>query len=169
MMLLVILRFTTQPRSPSPLVHNTQQSITLWETRFSEFFLLPRSRVFLRSPGSPSCLVLLVNTIVLLLLATQENNQLCCRVYMSAMGVLYTTAQTMNHWSHGTQDPTVIPVPLAPITVHDIDEEGLSFYFWTISQNESTALHWNVAFDMCCVVAGGENMSNSVVNSCGFI
>ena len=88
---------------------------------------------------------------------------------MSAMGVLYTTAHTMNHWSHGTQDPTVIPVPLAPTTLHDIDEEGLSFYFWTISQNESTALHWNVAFDMCCVVAVGENMSNSVVNSCGFI
>ena len=131
-----------------------------------------------------------------LLLARQENNRLCGRVHVFAMGVLYTTAQTMNEiiiiGVMGTQDPTVIPVArgkkrdrnldpalrtwlggqvtrkrsrntkwaprgltvdLAPTTVHD--KETLSFYSRTISQYESTALHWNVAFDMCCL--GGED------------
>ena len=110
------------------------------------------------------------------------------------MGVLYTTAQTMNEITiigvMVTQDPTVIPVARgkkrdrnldpalrtwlgdqvtrkrsrntkwaprgltvdwAPTTVHDIDKETLSFYSRTISQYELTALHWNVAFDMCCL------------------
>ena len=48
-----------------------------------------------------------------------------------------------------------LAVDLAPTTLHDIDEEGMSFYFWTISQYESTALHSNVTFDMCCF--GGED------------
>ena len=116
-----------------------------------------------------------INTVVSLLLATKENSQPCGRVHLFAMGVLYTTAQTMNESAitevMGTQDPTVIAVArgkkrarnldpalrtwlrdevmcerfrntkwasrglavhLARTTVHDIDEEGMSFYFWTI-------------------------------------
>ena len=48
-----------------------------------------------------------------------------------------------------------LSLDLAPAIVHDIDEEGLSFHFWTISQYGSTALHWNVAFDTSCL--GGED------------
>ena len=62
--------------------------------------------------------------------------------------------------------PRCLAVDLAPTTVHDLDEDDLSFHFWTISQYGSTALHWNVAFDMCCLggedrkilLAGGANM-----------
>ena len=51
-----------------------------------------RSHVCLRSPGSPSSLVF---TVVPLLLA-KENSQPSGRLHMFAMGVLYSTAQTMN-------------------------------------------------------------------------
>ena len=172
--------------------------VTFQAPTFSEFFQFVRSLVCPRSPGSPSSLVLLVNTVVPLLLAVQENSQPCGRVHMFAMGVLYTTAQTMNEITITgvmvTQDPTVIPeargkkrarnlgpalrtcprdevtrkrfrntkwtprdlaFDLVPITAHDIDEEGLSFYFCTISQYGSTALHWTVAFDKSCL--GGED------------
>ena len=48
-----------------------------------------------------------------------------------------------------------LAVDLARTTVHDIDEEGMSSCFWTISQYGSSALHWNVAIDTSCL--GGED------------
>ena len=55
-----------------------------------------------------------MNTVVSLLLATQEHNQPCGREHMFAMGVLYTTAQIMNEITTTevmeTQDPTALPV-----------------------------------------------------------
>ena len=183
--------------TPSALVHNAQWS-PYGHLGVSEFFLFARSLVCPRSPASSSSLVLLVNTVVPLLLATQKNHQPCGRLHMFAMGVLHTTAQTMNEITiigvMGTQDPTVIraarskkrarnvdpalrtrlrgrvtrkrfrntrwasrglAVDVAPATVHDIDEEGLSFFTWTISQYESIALHWNVVFDTSCLGSTG--------------
>ena len=145
-------------------------TVTLWAPGFSEFFLFARSLACPRSPASQRSLVRLVNTVVPLLLATQENNRPCGRVHIFAMGVLYTTAQAVNEITITgvmvTQDPTAIPVTrgkkrardldaalrtwlkdqvthkgfrtryghhgksavdLAPTTVHDTDEESLSF------------------------------------------
>ena len=51
--------------------------------------------------------------------------------------------------------PRGLAVDLGPTSVHDMDEESVSFYFWTISQYGSTALDWNVLFDMSCF--GGED------------
>ena len=69
--------------------------------------------------------------------------------------------------------PRGLAVDLAPNTVHDNNEEGMSFYFWTISQYGSTALHWNVAFGMSCLGCEQQKMvertwTKSVVDSCGF-
>ena len=74
--------------------------VTLQVPRFSEFFMFARSLVCPRSPASSSSLVLLVNTVVPLLLATQKNHQPCGRLHMFAMGVLHTTAQTMKRLAH---------------------------------------------------------------------
>ena len=66
-----------------------------------------------------------INTVVPLLLATQENSQPCGRVHLFAMGVLYTTAQTMNEGTitdvMGTQDPTVIPVARGKKRARNLD------------------------------------------------
>ena len=121
-----------------------------------------------------------INTVVFLLLATQENSQPCVRVHLFAMGVLYTTAQSMNERGKKNArnvDPALrtwlwddvmcerfrnttwtsrgLAVDWARTTVHDIDEEGMSSYFCTISQYRSSALHSNVAFDTSCL--GGQD------------
>ena len=44
----------------------------------------------------PDPQVMSTNTVVSLLLATQKKSQACGRVHLFAMGVLYTTARTMN-------------------------------------------------------------------------
>ena len=50
----------------------------------------------MNSLQAPDPQAMSVDTVVSLLVATQENTQPCGRVHMFAMGVLYTTAQTMN-------------------------------------------------------------------------
>ena len=104
---------------------------------------------------------------------------------MFAIGVFHTTAQTMNEititevmghqcnldpaqsaWLKGQVPrkrfretkwaPQGFAVDLAPTTVHDIDEEGLSFYFWT---------HWTVEFDTSCY--GGCKTSSVSALYCG--
>ena len=66
-----------------------------------------------------------INTVVFLLLTTKENSQPCGRVHLFAMGVLYTTAQTMNESAITevmvTQDPTVIPVARGKKRARNLD------------------------------------------------
>ena len=88
--------------------------VTSWAPRLSDFFLHARALVCPSFPASPSSLVLLVNTVVPVMLATQENNHPCGRVHMFAMGVLHTHVQTIDDITitgvMGTQDPTLIPM-----------------------------------------------------------
>ena len=65
--------------------------------------------------------------------------------------------------------PRSLAVDLAPTTVHDIDEEGLSFYFWANWQYGSIALHWNVEDTNDLWLLVERKWTNSVVDSCGFM
>ena len=135
-MLLVISRFNIQPRSTRHSSGACPQHPTVasWAPRFSEFFLFALSLVCHHNssdldrdhndwnhgdagPNSDT--------------SGQSNLDPALRTWLTRKRF-----QNTKWTSRGSA------VELAPNTVHDIDEEKWSFYFWEISQYGSTALHW---------------------------